>query len=294
MSRARANGIEIEYDTFGDAAAEPLVLIMGLGAQMILWHEDFCEQLASRGHHVIRFDNRDVGLSTKFPQAGVPRIVELFMAGMEGRPIDPPYTLEDMAADTVGLLDALRIKRAHVCGASMGGMIAQTIALNHRDRVKSLVSIMSTTGEGSLPQAQPDAAAFLVKPVPTRRKAYVDHFVELFRTIGSPGFPFEEEEVRERCGMLFDRSFYPQGEVRQMAAIVAHGSRRAALAKLDVPALVIHGSADPLVPVECGRDTAEAIPGAELLIIEGMGHDLPRPAWPRIIDAITRLTHRAR
>jgi len=293
MPKVRANRIQIEYDTFGDPSAEPLLMIMGLGAQMILWHEDFCAQLADRGHYAIRFDNRDVGLSTKFAQRGLSSITELYKALLEGRPFEAPYTLDDMADDAVGLLDALGIDRAHVCGASMGGMIAQVIAIRCPSRVKSLISMMSTTGEPGLPRAQADAGEYLFTPVPAQREAFIEFNVMLWRTIGSPGFPFDEEEIRKTSARLFDRSFYPQGEVRQLAAVAAHGSRREALSKLDLPTLVIHGAEDPLVPVDCGEDTAAAIPGAELLIIEGMGHDNPRPAWPQIIDAITSLTQRA-
>lgn len=293
MPRARANGIEIEYDTFGDPAAEPLLLIMGLGAQMIFWHEDFCAELAARGHHVLRFDNRDVGLSTKLSSAGVPSIFQMLIDLQQGNPLCAPYTLDEMAGDAVGLLDALSVGRAHVCGASMGGMIAQAVAIRHPERVKSLTSIMSSTGEPGLPPATPEAMALLTTAAPAERAAFLEHAIRLWRTIGSTGFPFDEAEIRTRAGRAFDRCFYPQGQARQLAAILAHGSRREGLETVNLPALVIHGADDPLVPVECGRATARAIRGAELMIIEGMGHDLPRPAWPRIIDAITSLAKRS-
>lgn len=293
MPNIKANGIQIEYDTFGDPAAEPLLLIMGLGSQMILWHEDFCRMLADAGHHVIRFDNRDVGLSTKFDDAGIPEVTQIIAALIEGTPLQAPYTLDDMADDAVGLLDHLGIERAHICGASMGGMIAQTVAIRHQPRVKSLVSIMSTTGDRSVPLAKPEALAFLMTPPPAERDALIEHSVKLWRTIGSPGFPFDENFVRARSAQVYDRCFHPQGQVRQFAAILAHGSRREGLKGVRVPTLVIHGVDDPLVPVEGGKDTAAHIPGAELMLVDGMGHDNPRPVWPHAVEAITRLTRRA-
>ncbi|MBW2060837.1 MAG: alpha/beta hydrolase [Deltaproteobacteria bacterium] len=293
MPNVTANGIQIEYDTFGDRSSPPLLLIMGLGAQMILWDEEFCDQLASQGLYVIRFDNRDIGLSTKFDEAGVPNVMEMMAAAQRGEEVKAPYTVDDMADDAVGLLDSLDIDKAHICGASMGGMIAQTVASRHPSCVLSLISIMSTTGDPALPQAKPEAMEVLLTPVPEKREAYIEHSLKASRTIGSPGFPFDEKRVRERTARGFDRSFHPQGVARQLAAVIAHGSRKPALAKVTTPTLVIHGADDPLVPVEGGRDTASAIPEAELLIIEGMGHDLPIGAWPRIVDAIARNTRRA-
>jgi pimeloyl-ACP methyl ester carboxylesterase len=293
MPNVRANGIQIEYDTFGKASDEPLLLIMGLGSQMVLWHEDFCGMLAERGHYVIRFDNRDVGLSSKLDEAGVPDIMQIVSALVARQPLQAPYTLDDMADDAVGLLDAIGIDRAHVCGASMGGMIAQTVAIRHQHRVKSLVSIMSTTGDPSLPPSRPEALSFLVTPPPTERDALIEYQVKLWRTIGSPGFPFDENFIRARSGMVYDRCFHPQGQVRQLAAILAHGSRRERLKTLRVPTLVIHGLDDPLVPVEAGKDTAAHIEGAELMLVEGMGHDNPRDVWPRAVEAISALTRRA-
>jgi len=293
MPRVESNGIEIEYDTFGDRGAEPLLLVMGLGAQMVLWHEDFCQQLAERGHVVVRFDNRDIGLSTKIAAAGVPNLLQMMMDAAMGKPVTAPYSLDDMADDTAGLLTALGIERAHVCGASMGGMIAQTVAIRHADRVKSLVSIMSTTGDRGLPPPRPEIASVLISPMPSDRAGAIERGVAVFRAIGSPGFPFDEEMVRQRAALQYDRCFHPEGQARQLAAILAHGSRREKLREVRVPTLVIHGADDPLVPVEGGKDTAAAIPGAELMIIEGMGHDNPRPAWPRVIDSICALTSRA-
>jgi pimeloyl-ACP methyl ester carboxylesterase len=292
MPRTYANGIDIEYEIFGAPDARPLLLIMGLGAQMIIWDDDFCEQLAARGHRVIRFDNRDIGLSTKLDAAGMPNLVAAVGRRLLGKPVGAPYTLSDMAADTAGLLDALGIETADIVGASMGGMIAQTMAIEHPSRVRTLTSIMSTTGEPDLPQPTPEATAALLTPVPTDRAGNVERAVRVARVIGSPGFPFDEAYVRRRAARAYDRGFYPAGTARQLLAIIASGSRKAALEAVRVPALVIHGSDDPLAPLAGGIDTAEAIPGAELLILEGMGHDLPQPLWPRIIDAICALAAR--
>lgn len=293
MPTATANGIQIEYDTFGDSSAPPLLLIMGLGAQMILWDEEFCEQLAAKGHYVIRFDNRDIGLSTKIDEAGVPNVMEAMNIRLSGGKVDSPYSLDDMADDAVGLLDALGIDKAHVCGASMGGMIAQTVAMRHPDRVSSMTSIMSTTGDPELPQAEPDAMAVLLTPAPTEREAAIEHAINVWRTIGSTGFPLDEERIRDRSTLSYDRCFHPEGMARQLVAILAHGDRTSALGSVTAPTLVIHGVADPLVPVECGRATAKAIPGADLLEIEGMGHDMPVGAWPQIVDAIAAHTSKA-
>jgi pimeloyl-ACP methyl ester carboxylesterase len=293
MAQLQSNGLSFEYETFGDRGARPLLLVMGLGAQMILWEEDFCRALADRGHYVVRFDNRDVGLSSKLDAAGVPNVLELMQKVASGARPDVPYTLDDMADDTAGVLDALGLANAHVVGASMGGMIAQNLAILHPQRVRSLTSIMSTTGDPSLPPAKPEAMAVLLSPPPSTRDAAIEHGVRTWRTIGSTGFPFDEANVRKRTALAYDRCFHPTGTARQLAAILAHGSRRARLAHVKIPTLVIHGEADPLVPVEGGRDTAASIPGAELLLIEGMGHDLPAGAWPRIVGAIAALTERA-
>lgn len=292
MAQARANGLTLEYETFGRPADDPLLLVMGLGAQMILWPEAFCERLAARGHHVIRFDNRDVGLSSKLDHLGVPDLMQLAGAAMMRQPIEAPYLLSDMANDAVGLLDALALDSAHVVGASMGGMIVQQMAIDHPRRLRTLTSIMSTTGNPELPPAKPEAMSALLTPVPPEREAAIERGVNVFRTIGSPGFPFDEAMFRQQAERAFDRCFHPEGVVRQLAAILASGSRKEKLAAVKLPALVIHGKADPLVPVEGGIDTAAAIPGAELLLIDGMGHDLPEGAWPRMIDAICKLTGR--
>jgi len=288
MPNVTANGIQIEYETFGENTSPPLLLIIGLSCQMILWEEKLCKQLAEEGLYVIRFDNRDSGLSTKFDEAGVPDIMEVFTARMKGEEITAPYTLDDMADDAVGLLEALGIEKAHICGMSMGAAIAQTIAIRHPSYVLSLISIYGTTGDPELPQAKPEAFNVFITPPPEEREASIQHFINGFKTLAGPGFPFDEEWHRKIAGQSYDRAFYPQGVALQLAAIVAHGNRKPALASVTAPTLVIHGTDDPVVLVEGGKDTAEAIPGAELLLIEGMGHDLPtgKGAWPQIIDAI--------
>lgn len=284
-----ANGIEIVYDTFGEAsAAPPMLLIMGLGAQMIAWDEEFCAALAARGYWVIRFDNRDVGLSTRFDEAGVPDIPALMQAAAQGEAIQAPYTLRDMADDAVGLLDALGIESAHVVGISMGGGIAQEMTIHHPDRVRTLTSIMSSTGDPQLPPPKPEAAAILVTPAPTDRAGYIESSIKTWRVLSGPGYPLDEDRTRERAGRSFDRGLSPDGTARQLAAIMASGSHKEALKSVQVPTLVIHGDADPLVPVEGGIDTADSIPGAELMIIEGMGHSLPPEVAPQVIEAIAR------
>lgn len=293
MPRLTSNGIEIEYDTFGDPSAEPLLLIMGLGSQMVLWHEDFCSELAERGHYVIRFDNRDIGKSTYLSHLGQPNLMEILTTALQGGTVEPPYHIEDMADDAVGVLDALGIERAHVFGVSMGGMIAQCVALRAPQRVKSLISMMSTTGERDLPTPTPEALAVIAQPQVSTREGAIERGLSVFRVIGSPAYPMDESFMRERAELQYDRGYNPDGMMRQFAAILAQAGRRERLAALQVPTLVIHGEADPLVPVECGKATAAAIPGAELLLFEGMGHDQPRELWPRMIESVCRLTTRA-
>lgn len=293
MAQVDSNGIQIEYETFGEPSSRPLLLIMGFAGQLILWDEELCKQIAQRGHYVIRYDNRDVGLSTKIDDAGVPDIMKIIETLMMGEPVHPPYTIEDMADDAVGLLDALSIGKAHICGMSMGGMIAQTIAVNYPQRVSSLISIYSNMGDPEDPQPQPEAFELLTTPFPDEREASIEHAMKLFHTITGPGFPFDEEWHRKIAAQAFDRAFYPQGPVRQLAAILTQKNRRPALASVSVPTLVVHGADDPLVPVECGKNTAAAIPGAELMIIDGMGHDIPHSgAWPKIVDAIANHTNK--
>jgi pimeloyl-ACP methyl ester carboxylesterase len=297
MPKAKANNIEIEYDTFGDSSSKPLLLVMGLGVQMIGWREEFCEKLVDKGFYVIRFDNRDVGLSTKIEEAGVldvNDIVKAINAQIKGKEVQAPYKIEDMADDAIGLLDALNVDKAHICGAPMGGMIVQEMAIKYPSRVLSLTSIMSTTGRADLPQPKPEAMKLLMTPSPEERDAYIEYSVNLWRVLHGSGFPFDEEEIREMAAKGYDRSFYPQGVNRQLVGILASGSRKDKLASVNVPTQVIHGGDDPLVPLEGGKDTAESIPGAELLIIEGMGHELPPEAWPQIIDAISANADKAK
>ena len=281
MPRATANGIELEYEVFGDEAAPPLLLVMGLGAQMIAWEDGFCVQLAAKGFRVIRFDNRDVGLSTK-TDGPLPDI----MACLGGDASSANYTLADMADDAVGLLDVLGVSAAHVVGASMGGMIAQTIAIRHPERVLSLCSIMSTTGAPDVGAPTPEAMQELLRPVSTTKEDYLDASVRSSRVIGSTGFPFDEERARNRAELHYDRCYHPMGVARQLAAIIASGDRTEGLADVSVPTVVIHGDADPLVTPTGGEATAKAVPGAEHVVIDGMGHDLPEGAWPQVIDAI--------
>jgi pimeloyl-ACP methyl ester carboxylesterase len=285
---AIGNGIEIVYDTFGNPSDPPILLVMGIGCQMIDWKEEFCFKLASHGYRVIRYDNRDVGLSTKFDDAGVPNMLEMFLAATRGEPIDAAYTLKDMADDGVGLLDALEIEKAHVVGVSMGGMIVQSMAIHHSTRLASMISIMSTTGEPDLPPPTPEALAVLTTPAPTDREGYIQNSIKNSRVLSGPKFPPNEDLLREHAGLKFDRGIHPAGVARQMAAIMASGGRREKLKSVNIPTLVIHGDADPLVPLQGGKDTADAISGAELIIMKGMGHDLPVELWPQIIDAIVK------
>jgi pimeloyl-ACP methyl ester carboxylesterase len=283
---AKVNDIEIVFDTFGDQSGFPILLVMGLGAQMIDWRDDFCERLASRGYWVIRYDNRDVGLSTKFDDAGTPNMMKMLSASSQGEVLESPYTLEDMADDGVGLLDFLKIEKAHVVGVSMGGMIAQTMAIHHPTRLASIISIMSSTGERDLPLPTPEALTALTTPRPTEREGYIERSIKDWHILSGTKYPPDEKLLREHAGLKFDRGIHPAGVARQMAAILASGGRREALKSITTPTLVIHGDADPLVPVEGGADTADAIPGAELIIMEGMGHYLPMELWPQLIDAI--------
>ncbi|MFX1356569.1 MAG: alpha/beta fold hydrolase [Promethearchaeota archaeon] len=287
MPKAKVNSIELFYDTFGDPSSQPLLLIMGLGSQMIRWVPELCEEFVKKGFFLIRFDNRDVGLSTKIEEAGVPDIMKVYQKVLRGETIDASYTLNDMADDAIGLLDFLKIDKAHICGASMGGMIAQTIAIRHPSRVLSLTSIMSSTGNADLPQPKPEALKVLLTPAPSEREANINISVKAWRILWGSGYPFDEELQRKMAAESYDRSYYPDGFKRQLLGILASGDRTSALASVNVPTLVIHGADDPLVPIEGGKATAKAIPGAKLLIIEGMGHSLPPGTWPRVVDAIT-------
>jgi pimeloyl-ACP methyl ester carboxylesterase len=286
---ARLAEVELCYDEFGDAGDPACLLIMGLGTQMIAWPEEFCESLAGRGHHVIRFDNRDCGRSTHLDGAPVPTLRELLTRRVKR----PAYLLDDMARDAAGLLDELGVDRAHVVGASMGAMIAQTLAVTAPERVVSLVSIMGNTGGRIL--GQPSLRLFreLIRPPATDRASYIEQVVAAFELVGSPGFERDEAALRELLELSYDRGVDPHGFARQLGAIVASGSRRRSLARITAPTLVIHGSADRLVAPSGGRATARAIPGANLLMVGGMGHDLPRGVWPLVIDAITGNAARA-
>jgi pimeloyl-ACP methyl ester carboxylesterase len=287
---ARANGIEIAYETFGERSHPPLVLVMGLGVQMLFWPEDLCRQLAGRGLHVTRFDNRDVGHSTKIEGGPTPNL----MAAMVGDASSCSYTLEDMADDVVGLLDHLGLEAAHLVGASMGGMIVQTVAIRHPERVLSMSSIMSSTGSRAVGQPRPEVLPVLLIPAAAQREAHVDQVLRVWKVIGSPGFAEDEVWIRALAGEAFDRSYYPIGIARQLLAILASGDRSGALARVAVPTLVIHGREDPLIQLSGGEATAAAVPGADLLVIPGMGHDLPRELWPTIIDAVVANTERAK
>jgi pimeloyl-ACP methyl ester carboxylesterase len=291
MARAQCNGIELEYDTFGESEDRPIMLIMGLNSQMIAWHVDFCRMLADSGHFVVRFDNRDVGLSTKMEDLGMPDISKVMAAHEEGKSVEAPYLLSDMASDLLGLMDALGLAKAHICGLSMGGMIAQTFAIEHRERILSLISMESTTGERDLPPAKPEPAQALFTGPPADREGYIEHMIRVFRAFAGNSNRFDEAMERDLCALAYDRSLYPFGFVRQFSAILASGGRREALKTVSVPALVIHGADDPLLPLEHGKDTADAIPGAKLLVVEGLGHGLSYPSlWKPIVAAIAEQT----
>ena len=290
---APVNGIELCYEIFGDASAEPMLLIMGLGAQMIHWDDEFCRQLAARGFRVIRFDNRDIGKSSKLTGGKRLGALELLKLRFLKIPVAAPYRLHDMAQDAVGLMDALGIASAHLVGASMGGMIAQEVAITFPRRVRSLTSIMSTTGNPKIPPATREATAVLMAPPPTTKEEYFTRFVQTWKILRVGSFPEDEALDRSRAERTYERGLNPAGVARQLRAILASGSRKERLASVTAPTLVIHGTVDPLVRPEGGQDTAASIPGAKLLMIEGMGHALPIPMWPEIIDAIDQHAHAA-
>jgi pimeloyl-ACP methyl ester carboxylesterase len=285
----RIGDIELCYETFGDPADPALLLIMGLGTQMLGWDEEFCEDLAGRGFHVIRYDNRDIGRSTILDTYPAPTLGQLLRRDRRAA----AYTLAEMAADGVGLLDHLGIERAHLVGASMGGMIAQTIAARRPDRVLSLTSIMSSTGSRITGQPALRTYRRFLRPVSRDRQRYIDQGAELFHWIGSPGFDRDEAPLRDLLGRMYDRGHHPSAPSRQLAAILASGNRTPELRGITAPTLVIHGTKDRLIAPSGGRATARSIPGARLLMIEGMGHDLPRGAWPQILDAIIENAARA-
>jgi pimeloyl-ACP methyl ester carboxylesterase len=288
MPNVTANEIQIEYDTFGDPSSSPLLLIMGLGEQMIGWDEELCKQLASRDLYVIRFDNRDVGLSSKIDEAGVPNTVEVFAALMKGEKANIPYTLDDMAVDTIGLLDALNIEKAHIFGVSLGGMIAQIMAIRYSSRVWSLTSMASITGNPELPLGKPELFVELVNPPPTEHEAYIENRVNLILALAGSKFPMDEQRTREHLEQSYGRSYYPPGIARHGVAGAVNSDRTQDLKSVRAPTLVIHGSEDPLFPVGQGKAIAAAVPGAKLMIIEGMGHAFPPEVWPLLVDAIDK------
>lgn len=282
MPRAKANGIELEYESFGDPQQPTLLLIMGLGSQLLSWRPGLCEQLAARGFHVVRYDNRDCGLSSHLDTGPQPDLG----AVLRGDPAGAPYLLSDLALDAVGLLDALGVRRAHLVGASMGGMIAQQLAITHPERVLSLCSIMSRPGDGVSGNPSPEAAALLVTPRPPDRAGAIESGVRDWHILGSPDYPLDDQRLRANVAEALDRSDRKDGFGRQLAAILASPDRTPGLRTLTVPTLVVHGAADPLVHPSGGEATAAAVPGAELLMLPGMGHDLPEALWPVIVDAV--------
>ena len=295
MPSASANGISIEYEALGDPADPAILLIMGLGGPLILWENPFCQALVERGFFVIRYDNRDCGRSTKLDNHPVPNVVEVAGNWVQGGEIKASYLVSDMALDAVGLLDALGIERAHAVGASLGGMIAQTMAIESPDRIASLTSIMSSTGKRSLPDPSPEAMAVLMTPSADTREAAADQHLASNRAIGcDPAiFPYDEERLRGRAARIWDYGIEREGTARQMVAGLASGDRTPKLKALSLPALVIHGTADTLFSLEHGEATAEAIPGARPLFIEGLGHDLHPGTYETIVDAITSLCRKA-
>ncbi len=288
MASVEANGITLEYETWGEAAAPPILLIMGLGMQLTSWPDGFRDGLVAQGFRVIAFDNRDCGLSTRIRVHKKPNLLLQIARAWARLPVRAPYTLDDMAADTVGLLDALQITRAHIVGVSMGGMVAQLVAAHYTARTASLTSIMSSSGNRRVSRGTPKAQrALLSRPDdPDDPESVTRRLIELFGVIGSPGYPTDHNELRARIERSVRRSYYPAGTANQLLAIMASGDRRWLLPKITAPTLVIHGAADPLVPMAAGRDTAHHIKGAQLKVIEGMGHDLPRALHPVLVEAI--------
>jgi pimeloyl-ACP methyl ester carboxylesterase len=288
MPRATVGDLEIEYDTFGDPSAAPLLLVMGLAYQMIEWDERVCQLIADRGFWVIRFDNRDVGLSSKMDHLGQADI----LSALAGNPT-ALYSLDDMAEDAAGLLDVLRVRAAHIVGVSMGGMIAQLLAIHHPDRVLSLTSIMSTVGGPDVVQAEESVLLALITPPGPTRDERIEHSVALRRVINGAGLPFDEDDARRRASRAIDRSYHPDGALRQLMAIVTAPDRAPRLRELRMPTLVIHGEQDPLVPPDNGRQTATALPDARLMMVPAMGHHLPERVWPDVLEALVEVTGKA-
>jgi len=287
MPKTKVNDVEIEYDKIGDPTSKPILLIAGLGSQLLAWSDEICENLANNGFFVIRFDNRDVGLSTKFKEARIPDFMEINAAYARGELPKVPYTLEDMVDDAIGVIDALNIDKAHICGASMGGVIAQILAYKHPARVLFLTVIMSTTGNPELPQAKPEIMAQFFAPVPSERETYIEETIKRDRLIHG-SFPYDEDQGRDYRTKEYDRSYYPEGVARQLAAMAVPGNIKPYISAIQAPTLVIHGREDPFNSVEAGKEIASTIPGAELLIIDGMGHSFPREVIPQIIEAIVK------
>lgn len=286
----QANGLKITFDSFGDINHPPLILIMGLATQMIHWHDEFCQLLARKGFWVIRFDNRDIGKTTWLTNSPVPSMWDFIGNTFFHRKVNAPYLLDDMANDTLALMDELHISKAHIVGASMGGMIAQCMAIKAPKRVLSLTSIMSTTGDRSLPKPNASTSAKLLKPMSSELEKFVQQSIDVWSLLQGDHYAFDKERVEQVVRESRKRGFNPEGVVRQLSAILDSEDRTEALKKLNVPSLVIHGDADPLVPVQCGIATAEAIPNATLKILKGMGHTLPTQLWPQIVDDISTLT----
>lgn len=296
MDTVEANGVELAFESYGEENSDAILLIAGLGTQMIRWSAAFCERLAARGYRVIRFDNRDAGLSTHLSHSPPPDFGALAAALMAGQRPEVAYTLHDMAGDAIGLLDALAIDRAHVVGRSMGGMIAQIMASEHPGRVRSLTSIMSGTGNPALPQAAPDVMAMMMGPAPdpaSDETGFLDRAVAFARRIAGSGYPFDAAAHRRLALEELRRAHDPAGTARQLAAMAVTGDRRARLATIAAPALVVHGKDDPLILPACGEDTALSIPGAELMLIDGMGHDLPPELHATVVSAIDQTARRA-
>ncbi len=296
MPKATATHLQIEYEACGPESGKPILLIPGLGMQLVRYSQAFVDELTQRGFLVIRMDNRDMGLSEGCESEGIPNHRKILAARLVGLRASVPYTLDDMAADCVGVLDHLGIERAHIAGCSMGGMIAQLVAIHHAPRTLSLTSIMSSTGHPMLPRPTPEAAAVLTQRranPETHREAYLNEAVEIARVLGSPGYPDDDAVSRARAAADLDRAFRPSGFARQYAAILAAPHRRRALADVRVPATVIHGTDDPLVPIAAGRDTAQSLPDCELLEIDGMGHNIPDALNAAIADALAKVAERA-
>lgn len=285
MPKANVNNITIEYETMGDPISKPLLLIAGLGSQLLAWSDEICEKFAGNDFFVIRFDNRDVGLSTKLDDAGIPDMMEISAAYTRGEIPMVPYTLEDMADDAIGILDVLNIEKAHICGASMGGMIAQIIAYRHPSRVLSLAVIMSTTGNPGLPASKPEIMMQFFAPVPSEREAYINEMVKRDSLINGT-FPYDETQSKEYRTKEYDRNYYPEGIARQLAAMAVPGNIKSLISAIKAPTLVIHGREDPFNSIEAGKEIATTIPGAELLILDGMGHSFPREVITYIVNAL--------